>query len=275
MHGSDTAKSAQPVYAPGEFTHYIRERLLQRDDITLLSQNDMELVLQIDDNPVRVSLEPLYDAYRQSSQTPDDAVAYLTRLIDSFSPAQLVTDFQQLRTTIFPMLKPIALLAAVRERHLPMLIYRPLLDELIISYVIDQQGSVSYINEQHLTEWKISPDVLHAQAITNLRERTEQTGFTTLGEGSQRLFLSSSQDGYDATRLLLTEVLAGWQNLLPGRLVVSVPNRDLLLGFSDADPLTLQQLVRQIQIDRLDHPAGLTDQLYTLIDGSLTYYTQE
>jgi hypothetical protein len=63
---------------------------------------------------------------------------------------------RSLRERIFPMLKPINLLVFVRERNLPMLVYRPFLADLMITYVVDEARSVAYINEQHLERWGVA-----------------------------------------------------------------------------------------------------------------------
>lgn len=184
-----------------------------------------------------------------------------------------VSNFAQLRERVFPMLKPIALLVEVRERKLPMIVYRPFLADLIIAYVIDEQGSAAYINEHHLERWELSEHELHAQAIENLRRRTEERGnYTVVGEGPQHLVVFNTQDGYDATRLLLPTLLDSWRRDFPGRMVIGVPSRDFLIIFSDADEQILASIAQQIQLDAANREHGLTDQLFTLEAGQVREY---
>jgi uncharacterized protein YtpQ (UPF0354 family) len=183
------------------------------------------------------------------------------------------TNFASLRTRIYPMLKPVELLIAVREQNIPMLTYQLFLADLIITYVIEEQGKISYINEQHMEHWGTDMTTLHALALDNLRTRTAHVAYTTVGEGEQRLFIYNSQDGYDATRLLLPEVLDPWRTILPGHMVIGIPNRDFLVAFSDTNQHTLTNLAHQIQLDKEQHTAGLTDQLFTLSQGTVHEYT--
>jgi uncharacterized protein YtpQ (UPF0354 family) len=190
--------------------------------------------------------------------------------------ARQITDFGALRDRVFPMLKPLTLLATVRDRKLPMLIYRPFLADLMICYVIDEPHSVVYINEQHLERWQLGEHELHEQALANLRDRTAARGtFTIAGEGAQRLIVANTQDGFDATRLLLVTLLEAWRLQFPGTMVIGIPNRDFLIAFSDVDRTILSNVARQVQFDTAEREHGLTDQLFTLEDGQIREYMWE
>jgi uncharacterized protein YtpQ (UPF0354 family) len=157
-----------------------------------------------------------------------------------------------------------------------MLAYREFLADLMVTYVIDEERSVAYINEDHLDRWNISVQDLHEQALENLRRRTDaNVRYTTVGEGEQRLFIFNSGDGYDATRLLLADVLSNWARELPGHLVAGIPNRDFLIAFSDANPEILRAVAHQIQADSAQREYGLTEQLFTLVDGVVKEYAWE
>lgn len=199
-----------------------------------------------------------------------------SEMLDPIRAARQVSSFADLRERVFPMLKPIALLATVRERNLPMLVYRPFLAELIITYVIDERGSLAYINENHLERWKIAQHELDEPAMTNLQARTDDRGsYTVVGEGAQRLIIFNTQDGFDATRLLLSGMLAEIRPQFPGALVVGIPNRDFLIAFSDADRGILANVAAQIQRDAAERDHGLTDQLFTLANGEVREYEWE
>lgn len=194
---------------------------------------------------------------------------------DTLQNARQITSFAELRERVYPMLKPVALLVTVRERKLPMLIYRHFLADLIITYVIDEPGRVAYINEAHLERWEIGEHDLHEQAMDNLRRRTAEGNYTSSGEGAQHIVVFNSQDGYDATRLLLSDLLSRFQPQFPGNMVIGVPNRDFLIVFSDADEAILTNIAHQIQLDALQREHGLTDQLFTLARGEVREYQWE
>ncbi|KPV52682.1 hypothetical protein SE17_14025 [Kouleothrix aurantiaca] len=112
--------------------------------------------------------------------------------------------------------------------------------------------------------------------LDDLRRRTDaNVTYTTVGAGEQRLFIYNSGDGYDAARLLLSDVLSGWARDLPGQLVIGIPNRDFLIAFSDANPEILRAVAAQVQADAAQQQYGLTEQLFTLEQGVVKEYSWE
>lgn len=258
------------------FAAYIVTQLDAIDAVSVLDRNDLDLTLRVGATELHLNLENFFNAYTEAPEQIEDITVRVVEAVEHLKLARDIKSFAALRERVFPMLKPIALLAVVRERQLPLLVYRPFLADLIITYVIDEPSSVAYINEEHLDHWGITEQELHDEALANLRQRTiGGTNYTTAGEGVQRIFIFSTQDGYDATRLLLPEILEQWREKMPGRMVIGIPNRDFLIAFSDTDRNILANVARQIQADSAERSYGLTDQLFTLINGEVRAYTWE
>lgn len=260
-----------------QFARYVEQRLaLEDDQVELRSRDGMRLKVFARGRSVDVDLGRVYQAYLQNPAEIESVVRTVLRVAVEETPDRDARTYEAVADRIYPMLKPIELLVTVRERNLPMLVYREFLGGLIVTYVIDESKSVSYINEQHLERWGVSGLELHQRALQNLRRRThEQTKYVTAGEGERRLFIYSSADGYDASRLLLTETLAEWASAVPGRLVIGVPNRDFLIAFSDADDEVLRAVAQQIQVDAAQQAHALTEQLFTLQGGQVREYDWE
>lgn len=268
--------AAQPMDAE-QFGSYIEKRLsLYDQQIQLLDRDDFVLDLLVNERTARVNLQPFYEAYLARPKELDAVVHTLVRVLLGDMSVETDHEYAALADRVFPMLKPITLLAEVTERNLPMLAYRDFLADLIITYVINQPRSLAYVTEQHLDTWGISLQELHEQAIENLGTRTtQQVQFTTVGDGDQQLFVFNSGDGFDASRLLLSDVLAAWAEETPGTMVIGIPNRDFLVAFSDVDGDTLRSLAHQIQSDSAQRANGLTDQLFSFVDGQIQEYEWE
>jgi uncharacterized protein YtpQ (UPF0354 family) len=199
-----------------------------------------------------------------------------TEKTDASQAERSLTSFDDIRLRVMPILKPLELLVSVRERELPMLVYRPFLANLMIAYVISEGKRLAYINEPHLERWQVSAHDLHAQAIANLRRCTDEAGsYTATGEGTQHLIVFNTQDGFDATRLLLPDLLAELRGQFPGRMVIGIPNRDFLILFSDADDTILASVASQIEADATQQANGLSDQLFMLEGGEVREYRWE
>ncbi|MDZ4718270.1 MAG: DUF1444 family protein [Roseiflexaceae bacterium] len=264
------------VMDPELFAVYIERRLsLNDNEIQLIDRDGMELRLLVRELEVTVDLNTYYRAYVQKPTQIDAVSQTLVRVLLGEMPTETETDFESLADRVSLMLKPIELLVEVRERNLPMLVYREFLANLIIVYTIDEERSVAFINEDHLDRWGIGEQDLHARALVNLQRQTTEARFTTTGHGEQRIFVFSTGDGYDATRLLLTDMLTQWARVVPGHLVIGIPNRDFLIAFSDADPDILGAIAHQVQVDSVQQAYGLTDQLFTLEKGQVREYEWE
>lgn len=257
-----------------QFASYLEKRLALHDNVLeVLGREGTTLRLRVNGRDVVINVANFYDAYRNQPAQLDHIVQTMVRVLTSELPERSEQSYPALSARIFPMLKPIAMLASVRERNLPMIVYRDFLADLMITYVVDEPQSVTFLNEQHLEHWGVSAQDLHEQALQNLRQRTlGQVEYVTTGAGEQRLFIFNSQDGYDATRLLLSEILAEWARQLPGRIVIGIPNRDFLVAFSDANDEILRSVAMQIQADAAGREYGLTDQLFTFEGGQVREY---
>jgi uncharacterized protein YtpQ (UPF0354 family) len=263
--------------SPEQFTAYIERRLaLNDDEVEVLGREGTVLRLKVNGRDVSSDLANFYATYARNPAQLDAVARGYVRVLLGEIPERAESDFAQLADRVMPMIKPIELLAVVSERGLPMIAYRDFLASLIITYVIHEPKSVAYINEEQLDRWGLAIQDLHDKAIDNLRRRTrESVRYTAVGEGEQRLFIFNSGDGYDATRLLLTEVLAEWGQSLPGRLVIGIPNRDFLIAISDANQDVLRAVAAQVQADSAQRENGLTEQLFTLASGAIREYEWE
>jgi uncharacterized protein YtpQ (UPF0354 family) len=258
------------------FSELVAERLEQHPEIEVLSRSEQDLELRVRGLPIRTELGNYYSVYLRSPGQMDAVVQNLIDVTLSFVPNRAVSDYDTLSERIYPMLKPISMLADVTERKLPMLVFEQFLADLIITYVIDEPKSVVFINENHLERWQVNQRDIHAQALANLRRRTvEERDYTVAGSGDQQLFIWNTGDGYDATRLLLSDVLAKWQTQIGGNLVIGIPNRDFLIAFSDNDRSVVENIARQLQHDARTQPYPLTDRLFTVLQGQVREYDWE
>lgn len=256
-----------------EFGDLVEERLEELGGVEELSRDGMEVRFRWHGRVVVSELEHFYRAYRRSPDQLGSILETLEGAVRSFAPDRGPELWDELEERVYPMIKPIAMLAEVAERGLPQLAFRPFLADLMICYVVDEPESVAYVNEDHLKAWQVLETTLHNTALDNLRKKTLQPGMAqVIGAGDQMLCIYATGDGYDAARILLGDVLAEWAALLPGRLVLGIPNRDFLIGFSDSDHEVLQRIALQVASDaqRLDY--SLTDQLFTLNEGRLDLY---
>jgi uncharacterized protein YtpQ (UPF0354 family) len=262
-----------PLLDEEEFGDVVEERLEQLGGLEELSRDGLEVRFRWHGRSVVSELEHFYHAYRRSPAQLESILESLEAAVRSFAPDRGPQLWDELEDRIYPMIKPLAMLAEVAERNLPQLVYRPFMADLIVCYVIDEPESVAFVNEEHLKTWGVLETTLYTRAVDNLRIKTLKPGTAQVyGEGAEMLFIYAALDGYDAARILLTEIMTEWDAIVPGRLVIGIPNRDFLVGFSDANPAILQRMALQIAQDATQRDYGLTDQLWTVVEGRLVPY---
>jgi uncharacterized protein YtpQ (UPF0354 family) len=115
--------------------------------------------------------------------------------------------------------------------------YRALCESIEIGIAYDGEFNVMRLNDATLKQWGVTLDDALDVAVDNLRLQSSKP-WLALQNG---VFLSQFGDFYDASRLLLTDVL--YRQPIAGAPVVMAPNRAVLLLTGDRNEAGLQTLL--------------------------------
>jgi len=147
---------------------------------------------------------------------------------------------------IYPVLRPAGthgtMLAAVNEAELAQEGLKkhalPLIDpgpaDLAVAYALREPAYDVLVNADHLLAWGVGANQLRETAMANLAAWSASAPWTDELSGDRRLLSSDTGEGSDAARILLEDVrhhLAG-ECGGPGRVLVALPDRDLLIAGS-------------------------------------------
>lgn len=153
-------------------------------------------------------------------------------------------DWSAARPLIFPALRPqgthglrvedvdAASLAADTNRHHS----QPILDEgpcgIPVVYALHASGFDVIVNADHLLSWGVGPAEVQDAALANLAAWSAGAAWTDEVSGERRLISSDTGEGWDASRVLLPDVLdkLGRELSSAGRVLVGVPDRHLLVA---------------------------------------------
>jgi uncharacterized protein YtpQ (UPF0354 family) len=119
-----------------------------------------------------------------------------------------------------------------KKRALPVVDPGPA--DLSIVYVLREPAYDVVVNAEHLLTWAVDAQTLRDTAMGNLRTWSESAPWTDELADGRHIVSSDTGDGGDAARILLPEVrqhLAGACGG-PGRVLVALPDRDLLIAGS-------------------------------------------
>lgn len=111
-------------------------------------------------------------------------------------------------------------------------VHRKLSDELVIVYALDEPDSYGTLTNKEFDRWSVTASTVESTAIGNLEEasRTIEPKVRT-GRGGGFVTVSSG-DSYDGARLLLPDFLGRIRKDLGPSLVMMVPRRDFLIGWT-------------------------------------------
>lgn len=99
--------------------------------------------------------------------------------------------------------------------------------ETRIYYALDLQDSYRLIDESMLAEENITAASLHEMAMFNLRSLSKDYNKDTVNDNT--FYFLSSQDGYDASRILNESFLNEMEGKCEGEMAVAVPHQDVLI----------------------------------------------
>jgi hypothetical protein len=145
---------------------------------------------------------------------------------------------------IFPALRPVgthgltvadltpeALQADATRHH-----SQPLVDEgpcgIPVVYALHVSGFDVIVNGDHVLSWGVSAETIQDTAMKNLAEWSAGAAWTDEVSGERRLLSSDTGEGWDASRILLPEVLDRLARELGpvGRVLIGLPERHLLIA---------------------------------------------
>lgn len=129
--------------------------------------------------------------------------------------------------------------------------FRLLTEEIGIGLMLDDLEMRRGVDHAQLASWDIAEDEALRVALENLRARTEPE-FEQQRAG---VWVSAWRDGYDATRILLPDIVSD----LPvrGRPVIVVPHSNLLVVTGDDDPAGLVGMA-QLAVSAFDDPRPIS-----------------
>ncbi len=179
--------------------------------------------------------------------------------------------FRDVQAQIFPKLELLDQLDDGKER-----LFTPWLAGLGISFVVDAPTHTRAICAPHAARWGVDRHKIEWIAYTNLRTRVRTTKPERMTIEGSPLWLSRTNDGFDATRILLPEVLTTWFTPAEQRqgILIAIPNRDLLIATTKSKQNHLA-LVGGI-LTGIRRPYRLTAHVFTIDQrGQLALFPQE
>ena len=217
------------------------------------------------------NLQTMFQQFMGGALVGHIADALVRTIQEAGGAAPIVNELEMER--LMPLLKPRAMLEEVERTKVEAIAWRPFITEdLIVTLVLDYPHSVRYVRQSEADATGREFDDLLEFALGNLYERTQGEVYELGDDKAGKMYVLATQDGYDATRILLSPLLERLSRQVSGEIVIGIPNRDFFIAFGNANPLIVGQIGQQIKADSKSRPYALTDTLFTFRDGELRVY---
>ena len=258
-----------PPMSAEMFSALVTARLRPLPDIEIQGGKGLALQLRVRGQETTAYLERAYAKYRAAPET-------LTPVIDEWIVGLARGEMETLRGTdqfarlapqLFPQLMTAQQWSAKREQGLRLVI-RPLVQDLGIALVLDRANEIEFVQIEAIPAWGVDAQQLYETALQNLERAATELETVSSGEGDSVLLMDSFADGYAAARALLPRRWREWRTRITGELVLAMPTRDLLLGFSRTHP-AFDELRAQVAEDAQSQPNGLFSHLLIVRDNAL------
>ncbi len=258
-----------PPMSAEMFSTLVTARLRLRSEIEIQGGKGLTLHLRVRGAETVAQLERAYERYRVA---PDTLTPVIDALIQGLvrgetQPIEMTDAYARVAPQLFPQLLTAQQWRAKREAGWRLII-RPIVQDLGIALVLDRDDEIEYVQIEAVPTWGVDAPQAYETALQNLERAARTIETASFGQGDEILLLDRHADGYAAARVLLPARWRDWQARVTDELVLALPTRDLLLGFSRAHP-AFDALRAQTQTDAQTQPNGLFPHLLHVRDNAL------
>lgn len=241
-------KLFQKTLTRERFAEVFARRLSETPGISAVSYEAASFQLRFQINGSN-QLAHLQNAYAEAEKAP----ANLDAIIDYYVKAQLEStrqtdDLETNRGDLLPMVQPhcyfsvgeLMIQANYPDAKPVKIPYGELAPGLAVAVAIDGTRAKAAATRNNLEQWGLSLEQGLMIAVDNLRDRTD----AKFREEANGLFVSQWNDTYDASRLLLQDMLCRLK--IRGEPVIGIPNRNRLVVAGSKDPEALFKLANTV-----------------------------
>jgi hypothetical protein len=223
--------------SPDKFAQNLIRAMKKAGDPRRAVYDPAEFQLHFFDGEKEVGVASLRNLYDEYCMVPRNLrrnqLKHVVRALLSYHK-EMPEEFGDAQCDLRPMVRTRSYFDLIRLQQRaegneePDIPYQPIGDHLAASLVFDLPEAMRTISQDSLEEWGVS----YYEAMEVARRNLEELEFRFAGLGD-RVYASVTGDNYDASRILLTELI----RRLPvqGEHIAVVPNRDSLLVTGDDD----------------------------------------
>lgn len=249
---------------PEAFAEQVMKMLARHHpDLTLELVGPSELLV----DGRRIDLENLRRLVVQAGDRGSDVVEdYLEQMLGGEAVEAELLPFEFAKRLVMPRIHPVSIFERLSEDQVA---HVPFVNDTVIVFVTDLPHCTVSVTVEQMVRWRTDPDELERLARRNLEENSRELEFRIVetDEGGRAVLLAE-RDGYDAARLLLTDLYTNLAPELGGDFLVATPARDRFVAIRPDPTPFVEKVQRRVlkEYKRLPYPIT-TDFFYVTLDG--------
>ena len=220
------------------FAEPLQDGTFRSDVIALLLRERSQLKPELHTDPGVIKIGSneigLANLYRHvRSLPPASRDQEILKFIDGIlAPASHPhANFADVRERLRVQLVPAEYLTLNEKTKTP-IVHRPLAQDVIIAYAIDEPNRYALVLEDELAKWEVTANKLHDQAVANLEATAKDIKVEVKATGPNKRFAAfANQDDYNAARCLCPVFMGRVHAALGPTLFLGIPNRDFLIAW--------------------------------------------
>lgn len=243
---------------PSQFVDHV-VKLIQRmqPQFTIDRVNTKELHV----NGRRLDLENLLRMVAHEPERGSDIVEHFLDQLFMGDHAEVgELDFESAKARIMPRVQPVSIFEHLSE---DMVAHIPFVNDTVIVFVLDMPHMTVSITTEQLVTWGVTVEDVDELARENLDLYAPELDMKVIesAEGG-RAVIVAEQDGYDAARLLMSDLYDRLVGHLGPDFYVATPARDMFIALS-SDPCDfVSRLSERVREDHQRLPYPITEDLF-------------
>lgn len=223
-------------------------------------------VFELHLNGRRIGLENLYRMVQSNPKRGVEIVEeYFDHLMEGEEASNIPVPLDLARTRIMPRIQPESIFEHL-DREL--VVHQPFVNNTVVLYVMDMPHLTYSITVEQMLRWGLCVDEIDGIARENLRSYSPELEIRLVETDGGRAAILSKRDGYDASRLLLSNLYTRLAPRLGGNFYVAAPARDTFVALSIDPPQFTAKVHQRVDRDFRRLPYPITNRYFLVtLDG--------
>lgn len=231
---------------------------LLRINAQIPSQSDEMLQAQI-------GLEKIWQACKDQ---PGKRLLFIEPQISMLRDSTRLTSLasESVENSLLPIIRNKEQVKEIEKKIDQSLVKEPLSEDLFVIYGVKSDVAIGYLSTDGRSALSLSDSELRDKSVENLK--AVLYGEISLKGGPELWVLASGRD-FESSLLLHKKFMDNMGDMIKGRLIVSIPARDIIVlcGDQSSEELEKMKLFVRQQFEAAEHP--VSDKLYYYSDSEL------